>query len=82
VLVNATNKHHLTKNETEYLSNLCDVPSESTAVAEDDLLKPLIDKVSVRKLNLLTAKQRPFCQVCQALVGFSWRKRDELNVCN
>ena len=55
MLVNATNKHHLTKNENEYLNNLHDVPSESTAVAEDDL-RPLITNVSIRKLNLLTAK--------------------------
>lgn len=55
VLVNATNKHHLTKNETEYINNLQDAPSESTAVADDDF-RPLLDRMSLRNLNLLTAK--------------------------
>jgi hypothetical protein len=38
VLINATNKHHLTKCEGEYLSTLYDV--ESTAAAEGTEEKP------------------------------------------
>ena len=77
VLVNATNKHHLTKNEGEYLNNLYDVPDESTTAADATYeLKPkmLIDKSCLRKINLLTAKERPFCTYCNALVGFSWKQ--------
>ena len=80
VLVNATNKHHLTKNEGEYLNNLYDVPEESTTAAEaTDEIKPkmLIDKGCMRKINLLTAKERPFCAYCNALVGFSWKKKKD-----
>lgn len=80
MLINAANKHHLTKNETEYLSNLHDVPDDSTACGEDNgeaRPKALIDRACLRKINLLTAKERPFCQVCKALVGFSWKKRKE-----
>ena len=78
MLINATNKHHLTKNESEYLANLYDVPEESTAAIEtpvdEEMKGRMIDENCLRKLNLLTAKKRPFCMNCQALVGFTWRK--------
>jgi hypothetical protein len=35
----------------------------------------LIDKDCLRKINLLTAKERPFCTYCSSLAGFSWRRR-------
>lgn len=76
VLINATNKHHLTKNETEYLGNLYQMPDESTTAmdATEDKNQFLIDKDCLRKINLLTAKERPFCTFCSSLTGFSWRK--------
>ena len=81
VFVNATNMHHLTKNETEYLSNLFDV-SESDAPVKvhqhshaDRIAK--IDPACLRRINLLTAKERPFCSFCNALVGFSWFVRHQ-----
>ena len=85
VLINATNKHHLTKNENEYLSNLYSVPEDSTAIdasvekaTEEKADKwLLIDKDCLRKINLLTAKERPFCTYCSSLTGFSWKKRRE-----
>jgi hypothetical protein len=66
VLINATNKHHLTKNEAEFLGNLVEV-EESTAGVEST-----VDAKCVRKVNLLTCKQRPFCQECHAKVGMTW----------
>lgn len=77
VLVNATNKHHLTKNEGEYLGNLFEVPDETTAADATEERKMKIDGGCLRQLNLLTAKERPFCSVCNALVGFTWRRRPE-----
>lgn len=84
VLVNATNKHHLTKNEGEYLSTLYDVESTAVDQSEDkpQPVKRLIDQDCLRKLNLITAKERPFCSLCQALVGFSWRQSQQGTVCN
>jgi hypothetical protein len=35
--------------------------------------KAMIDPVILRKINLLTAKKRPFCGYCNALVGFTWK---------
>ena len=76
--------HHLTKNEQEYLSNLFDVSQpdhpirQSTSrlwnVTEPDKLAK-IDPACLRRLNLLTAKERPFCSYCNGLVGFTWFKR-------
>ena len=77
MLINATNKHHLTKNETEYLGNLYQIPDESSTAMDITEDKPqfLIDKDCLRKLNLLTAKERPFCAYCSSLTGFSWKTR-------
>lgn len=71
--MNATNKHHLTKNEGEYLGNLFDLPDDAaTATDATEDRKAKIDGGCLRQLNLMTAKQRPFCSVCNALVGFTW----------
>jgi hypothetical protein len=37
----------------------------------------LLDSTVLRKINLMTAKTRPFCSFCQALVGFSWHHYDQ-----
>eukprot|EP00354_Favella_ehrenbergii_P007112 CAMPEP_0170455050 /NCGR_PEP_ID=MMETSP0123-20130129/3112_1 /TAXON_ID=182087 /ORGANISM="Favella ehrenbergii, Strain Fehren 1" /LENGTH=63 /DNA_ID=CAMNT_0010717995 /DNA_START=656 /DNA_END=847 /DNA_ORIENTATION=- len=34
-----------------------------------------IDPACLRRINLLTAKERPFCSFCNALVGFTWHVR-------
>ena len=31
-----------------------------------------IDAACLRKINLLTAKERPFCSYCNNLVGYNW----------
>lgn len=36
----------------------------------------LLDPVVIRKINLLTSKQRPFCAFCKCLVGFTWQRYD------
>ena len=81
VLINAANMHHLTKNEQEYLGNLFDVTVPDAPVPcrqalpnnSDQLAK--IDPACLRRINLLTAKERPFCSFCNALVGFTWYVR-------
>ena len=73
--------HHLSKNESEYLSNLFDVsepeqpvqPQQPLDKAVDHLAK--IDPACLRRINLLTAKERPFCSFCNAIVGFTWYLR-------
>lgn len=34
-----------------------------------------IDPACLRRINLLTAKERPFCSFCNSLVGFTWYER-------
>ena len=88
VLINAANALHLTKNETEYLSNLFDVEAEmvtqkalsqpnSEVKQSDQGISSLakIDPACFRRVNILTAKLRPFCSFCNALTGFQWRIR-------
>jgi len=64
VLVNAANKHYLSKSEGEYLGNLFE--------EEKDEAQPYI-----RKLNMVTARLRPFCAFCNAIVGFTWYLKKE-----
>jgi len=40
--------------------------------AEDKKVLASIDPVCLRKINILTAKERPFCSFCSSLVGFTW----------
>lgn len=35
-------------------------------------LQAQIDSITLRKLNILTSKDRPFCAFCEALCGFNW----------
>jgi hypothetical protein len=42
---------------------------------------PLIDPQIIRKLNLLTQKERPFCGFCNAKCGFSWYDRQDYSLC-
>ena len=82
VLINATNKEHLTKNENEYIGNLFDIEEQSMISTNIDQSSPVLDKkpkqpktisaASLRKINLLTAKERPFCSFCNNLVGYIW----------
>lgn len=65
------------------MGNIFDTAEESTfANAEEESKtknapkvneKAMIDPVILRKINLLTAKKRPFCAYCNALVGFTWK---------
>ena len=81
VLINATNKEHLTKNEHEYIGNLFDTEDQSVISTNIDQSAPVADKkpmqqsvsaACLRKINLLTAKERPFCSFCNNLVGYTW----------
>ncbi len=36
-----------------------------------------LDKVYLRKLNILTSKDRPFCAFCNALCGFTWHFKNQ-----
>jgi len=36
----------------------------------------MLDPVVIRKINLLTSKQRPFCAFCKCLAGFTWQRYD------
>lgn len=90
VLINATNQNHLSKNENEYLGNLFDVDQQSMISTNADHSAPIADRghekqlgtinaACLRKMNLLTAKERPFCSYCNNLVGYRWfveRKRE------
>ena len=90
VLINATNQNHLSKNENEYLGNLFDVDQQSMISTNADHSAPIADRshekqlgtinaACLRKINLLTAKERPFCSYCNNLVGYRWfveRKRE------
>jgi len=64
------------------MGNIFDTAEESTFVKDDEEAKntpkvakekAMIDPVILRKINLLTAKKRPFCAYCNALVGFTWK---------
>ena len=86
VFINAANKHFLEKNENEYLNNLFEVSSVQTSAEsphDQSLAQPkrLVDAATIRKLNLLTCKQRPTCSFCCALVGFSWRSNETMTLC-
>lgn len=76
--------HHLTKNETEYLSNLFDVSAPDTPVKQLKALPTVpcrlakIDPACLRRINLLTAKERPFCSFCNGLTGFTWYVRSSI----
>lgn len=35
----------------------------------------MIDASCLRKLNILTSKDRPFCAFCNSLCGFSWYQK-------
>ena len=82
VLINATNREHLTKNENEYIGNLFDTEDASVVSTNVDQSSPVLEKrpkqpgaisaASLRKINLLTAKERPFCSFCNNLVGYHW----------
>ena len=54
---------------TEVAANAVSTP-EKQAVSEPGTL--LLDPCMVRKINLLTSKERPNCAYCDAKVGFSW----------
>mmetsp|Transcript_45565 Transcript_45565/g.33312 ORF Transcript_45565/g.33312 Transcript_45565/m.33312 type:complete len:144 (+) Transcript_45565:451-882(+) len=72
VLVNAANKHQLAKNEEEFMQNLFDAP-----IVEEDHGALNI----ARKINILTSKDRPFCQFCNCLAGFSWFESQIITLC-
>lgn len=50
------------------MSNLMDVDQPQTKVAPQVKLDPYF----LRKVNILTSKDRPFCSFCGALSGFNW----------
>jgi len=79
VLINAANKHVLQRNENEYISALYDVPSETRDGTNETAM---IDPGCLRKINLLTAKERPLCSVCQTKVGFTWYESTEHVSCD
>ena len=75
------------------MGNIFDIAEESTFVKDDGEVekktkntpkavqnKAMIDPVILRKINLLTAKKRPFCTYCNALVGFTWKNYQPLPV--
>ena len=64
------------KNEDEYLNNLFDIeqPQSKTPV------KTGIDHHCLRKINILTSKDRPFCGFCECLCGFEWYNKSAKNV--
>jgi len=41
----------------------------------------LIDVGSLRKINLLSCKERPTCAYCNTLVGFTWHQSTEISLC-
>lgn len=66
VLINAANKNSLSKNENEFKQNL--VIKKGDNIVE----KAMADPEIVRKLNILTSKYRPICNVSNKKVGFKW----------
>jgi len=64
VLVNAANKHYLAKSEGEYLGNLFEEEKDEA-------------QGYIRKLNMVTARLRPHCAFCNAIVGFTWYLKSE-----
>jgi hypothetical protein len=84
VLINAANKHSLSnvfeisylitiaKSEADYYNNtLFDIESQNEEVKNE--LPSMVDKSILRKINLLTSKDRPFCAFCNSLCGFQWQ---------
>ena len=77
VLINAANKHYLcnyiinqysvAKSEVECQGNLFDLRNEDNNDTPVD-----IDPQTLRKLNILTQKDRPVCAFCNAICGFTW----------
>lgn len=82
VFINAANKHYVQKNEAEYLTNLYETTAahsdqNTPAVAVQTKAQPveqpkLIDAGALRKINLISASERPSCSFCKTLVGFTW----------
>jgi hypothetical protein len=72
VLINASNKHLLQRSENDYMNQLFEVPVSDTQEATAEP-KAMIDPACLRKINILTLKERPLCAYCDANVGFSWR---------
>ena len=80
VLINAANKHFLQKSENEYIHTLFDAPE--SVVTQEQTQECLIDPGCLRKINILTAKERPTCNFCQTMAGFTWFASDETIVCD
>lgn len=86
VFINAANKHFIDKNQTEYLQHLSETVGTS---AESPLDRShegpktrLLDAGSLRKLNLLSCRERPVCGFCGTLVGFTWQAGPQYVLCN
>ena len=62
----------LAKNEDEYLNNLFELEQPNPLSKSVLPTKGFIDPRCLRKINVLTSRDRPFCAFCSALCGFSW----------
>ena len=91
VFINAANKHFIEKNENEYFHNLFDSnsvitsaesPHENSINKISDKKQINLDASCIRKINLLSTKERPTCSFCNTLTGFSWYQSDDLFLCS
>ena len=72
VLINAANKDFLQKSELEYSNNLYLMDTTSGEKNQASVCPDLM-----RKLNLLTLKNRPKCAFSECVVGFRWYTNGE-----
>jgi len=56
-------KCYIAKSEKESKGNLFDVDSQQPPQGTNEY---------IRKLNIVTLRERPFCAFCSAKVGFTW----------
>ena len=84
VLINAANKHVLERSENEYLNTMIDVTPTAGETREQttEINPQLVDPASLRKINILTSKERPICTICGTKCGFSWHQADASIACN
>ena len=83
VFINAANKHFVQKNEAEYLTNLYETTASDQPTTENKKADQpkLIDAGALRKINLISASERPACTFCKTLVGFTWFEQPSMTLC-
>jgi hypothetical protein len=63
------------------MTNLYDTTAALSDANSHEGKPQLIDAAALRKINLISASQRPTCSYCNTLVGFTWLTGQSLNLC-